>query len=79
MREPVTRQPETGVLVPPHIPAGDLAGFAQQAEQLGFAGAWVAEDCAAPPDHQLPSQPPSPTAGSIASRSSARRNEPGIS
>jgi 5,10-methylenetetrahydromethanopterin reductase len=45
MREPVPGQPQTGVLVPPHIPAGDLVGYAQKAEQLGFAEAWVAEDC----------------------------------
>ena len=45
MREPVPGQPQTGVLVPPHIPARDLVGYAQKAEQLGFAEAWVAEDC----------------------------------
>ena len=45
MREPVPDQPQIGVLVPPHIPAGDLAGYAQKAEQLGFAEAWIAEDC----------------------------------
>ena len=45
MREPVPDPPETGVLVPLHMQAGDLAGYAQTAEQLGFAEAWVAEDC----------------------------------
>jgi 5,10-methylenetetrahydromethanopterin reductase len=34
-----------GVLVPPRLPAGQLVGYAQQAEQLGFAEVWVAEDC----------------------------------
>jgi 5,10-methylenetetrahydromethanopterin reductase len=34
-----------GVLVPPRIPARDLAGYAQQAERLGFHSVWVAEDC----------------------------------
>jgi alkanesulfonate monooxygenase SsuD/methylene tetrahydromethanopterin reductase-like flavin-dependent oxidoreductase (luciferase family) len=43
--EPVPGQPQTGVLVPPDIPAGDLVGYAQKAEQLGFAEVWVAEDC----------------------------------
>ena len=45
MREPVPDRPQTGVLVPPHIPVGDLVGYVQKAEQLGFAEAWVAEDC----------------------------------
>ena len=45
MREPVRDQPQTGVLVPPHIPARDLAGYTQKAERLGFTEAWVAEDC----------------------------------
>ena len=45
MRQPVPGWLQTGVLVPPHIPAGDLVGYAQKAEQLGFAEAWVAEDC----------------------------------
>jgi 5,10-methylenetetrahydromethanopterin reductase len=34
-----------GVLVPPRLPAGRLVGYAQEAEQLGFAEVWVAEDC----------------------------------
>jgi alkanesulfonate monooxygenase SsuD/methylene tetrahydromethanopterin reductase-like flavin-dependent oxidoreductase (luciferase family) len=45
MREPVPGRPRVGVLVPPHIPAGHLIGYAQQAEQLGFDEIWVAEDC----------------------------------
>jgi alkanesulfonate monooxygenase SsuD/methylene tetrahydromethanopterin reductase-like flavin-dependent oxidoreductase (luciferase family) len=45
MHEPVSDRPEVGVLVPPQIPAGHLAGYAQKAERLGFAGVWVAEDC----------------------------------
>jgi 5,10-methylenetetrahydromethanopterin reductase len=34
-----------GVLVPPHLPAEHLVGYAQKAEQLGFPEAWVVEDC----------------------------------
>ncbi len=34
-----------GVLVPPHLPAGQLLGYAREAERLGFAEVWVAEDC----------------------------------
>jgi 5,10-methylenetetrahydromethanopterin reductase len=34
-----------GVLAPPRLPPGDLVGYAQKAEQLGFAEVWVAEDC----------------------------------
>src|SRR6516225_7473633 len=45
MREPAPDQPQAGVLVPPHIAAGDLVDYVQKAEQLGFAEAWVAEDC----------------------------------
>ena len=45
MHEPVSDRPEVGVLIPPHIPAGQLADYAQKAERLGFAGVWVAEDC----------------------------------
>ena len=45
MHEPVSDRPEVGVLVPPHIPAGHLAGYARKAERLGFAEVWVAEDC----------------------------------
>jgi 5,10-methylenetetrahydromethanopterin reductase len=45
MRGPVPAGPITGVLVPPHMPAGDLVGFARKAEELGFPEVWVAEDC----------------------------------
>jgi 5,10-methylenetetrahydromethanopterin reductase len=45
MNMPVPHGPKVGVLVPPRIPAGELAGYAQQAEQLGFHEVWVAEDC----------------------------------
>jgi 5,10-methylenetetrahydromethanopterin reductase len=38
-------RPVVGVLVPPHIPPGQLVSYARQAEQLGFAEVWVAEDC----------------------------------
>jgi 5,10-methylenetetrahydromethanopterin reductase len=41
----VRHGPKVGVLVPPRLPAGELAGYAQQAEQLGFHEVWVAEDC----------------------------------
>jgi len=34
-----------GVLVPSCLPAEHLVGYAQKAEQLGFAEAWVVEDC----------------------------------
>src|ERR1700734_2754236 len=34
-----------GVLVPPSVPPRQLVSYAQQAEQLGFAEVWVAEDC----------------------------------
>jgi 5,10-methylenetetrahydromethanopterin reductase len=37
--------PMIGVLVPPRLAAGHLVGYAQKAEQLGFAEVWVAEDC----------------------------------
>jgi 5,10-methylenetetrahydromethanopterin reductase len=33
------------VLVPPHLPAERLVGYAQQAERLGFPEVWVVEDC----------------------------------
>jgi 5,10-methylenetetrahydromethanopterin reductase len=36
---------QLGVLVPPYIPPRELVSYAQQAEQLGFAEVWVAEDC----------------------------------
>lgn len=45
MSGPVQRGPGIGVLVPPSIPARDLVGYVQQAEQLGFPEIWVAEDC----------------------------------
>jgi 5,10-methylenetetrahydromethanopterin reductase len=45
MRGPVPAGPVTGVLVPPHMPAGELAGFVRRAEELGFAEVWMAEDC----------------------------------
>jgi len=45
MRGPVPDGPKIGVLVPPHLPAGQLAGYARKAEQLGFAEVWVVEDC----------------------------------
>jgi 5,10-methylenetetrahydromethanopterin reductase len=45
MNGPVEDGPKIGVLVPPSIPARDLVGYAQRAEQLGFAEIWVAEDC----------------------------------
>jgi 5,10-methylenetetrahydromethanopterin reductase len=45
MNTPVPHGPKVGVLVPPRIPAVELAGYAQQAEQLGFHEVWVAEDC----------------------------------
>jgi 5,10-methylenetetrahydromethanopterin reductase len=45
MNTPVPDGPKVGVLVPPRLPAGELVGYAQQAEQLGFHEVWVAEDC----------------------------------
>lgn len=45
MRGPVPAGPVTGVHVPPHMPAGELVGFARKAEELGFPEVWVAEDC----------------------------------
>jgi 5,10-methylenetetrahydromethanopterin reductase len=45
MRGPVPAGPVTGVLVPPHMPAGELAGFVRRAEELGFPEVWMAEDC----------------------------------
>ena len=45
MHRPVPDVPKAGVLVPPHIPPGQLVSYAQQAERLGFAEVWVAEDC----------------------------------
>jgi 5,10-methylenetetrahydromethanopterin reductase len=38
-------EPMIGVLVPPRLPADQLVGYAQKAEQLGFHEVWVAEDC----------------------------------
>jgi 5,10-methylenetetrahydromethanopterin reductase len=37
--------PVIGVLIPPRLPPGDLVGYAQKAERLGFPEVWVAEDC----------------------------------
>lgn len=37
--------PVAGVLVPPRVPPAQLVGYARQAEQLGFAEIWLAEDC----------------------------------
>jgi 5,10-methylenetetrahydromethanopterin reductase len=37
--------PVIGVLVPASLPAGQLVGYAQEAERLGFAEVWVVEDC----------------------------------
>lgn len=34
-----------GVVVRPDIPPGELVGYARKAERLGFAEAWVVEDC----------------------------------
>jgi 5,10-methylenetetrahydromethanopterin reductase len=45
MQRPVPDIARVGVLVPPHIPPGQLVSYAQQAEQLGFSEVWVAEDC----------------------------------
>src|SRR5215472_14695743 len=45
MRGPVPARLVTGVHVPPHMPAGELVGFARKAEELGFPEIWVAEDC----------------------------------
>ena len=36
---------KVGVLVPPTLSVGHLAGYAQRAEQLGFPEVWVVEDC----------------------------------
>jgi hypothetical protein len=45
MHGPVPDRPKIGVLVPPRMPAGQLVGYAQKAEQLGFPEVWVVEDC----------------------------------
>jgi 5,10-methylenetetrahydromethanopterin reductase len=45
MNTPVPHGPKVGVLVPPRLPARELAGYAHRAEQLGFDEVWVAEDC----------------------------------
>jgi 5,10-methylenetetrahydromethanopterin reductase len=45
MSGPVQDGPRIGVLVPPSIPAGELVGYAQHVERLGFPELWVAEDC----------------------------------
>ena len=37
--------PKVGVLISPSTPAGHLASYAQEAEQLGFPEVWVVEDC----------------------------------
>ena len=45
MSVPVVDGLNIGVVVRPDIPPADLVGYARKAERLGFAQAWVVEDC----------------------------------